>query len=146
MTDGINTQFSGRRNRFGFSVALLLTIVLGLGSRRWSDWLPEFIVNHAGDALWAVAVYILLAIIMPVMRSWKLAVFSLVISFGVEFIQLINMPWLDSLRATLIGKLMLGSGFLWIDLIRYFAGVAGAFLVDCAIQNSSFSNKSEMFR
>ncbi|MCA9011825.1 MAG: DUF2809 domain-containing protein [Planctomycetaceae bacterium] len=43
------------------------------------------------------------------------------------------MPWLDSLRQTILGRLILGFGFLWSDLLCYTAGVAIGIGIDCWI-------------
>ena len=44
-------------------------------------------------------------------------------SFVMELSQLYHSPWIDSLRQTRLGGLILGSDFLWIDLVRYSVGV-----------------------
>ena len=38
--------------------------------------------------------------------------------------QLYHAPWIDAIRDTLPGALVLGYGFLWSDLACYAAGVA----------------------
>jgi hypothetical protein len=53
-----------------------------------------------------------------------LAAAALGISFAVEFSQLVQVEWLERLRATRAGALVLGRGFLATDLICYAAGVA----------------------
>jgi hypothetical protein len=52
----------------------------------------------------------------------------------VELSQLVHTPWLDALRRTRAGALVLGQGFLWSDLACYAAGAAAAVLVDRAIR------------
>ncbi|MFM8818855.1 MAG: DUF2809 domain-containing protein, partial [Phycisphaerales bacterium] len=39
--------------------------------------------------------------------------------------QLHHAPWIDGIRATRLGALVLGSGFLWSDIACYAVGVAG---------------------
>ncbi len=41
----------------------------------------------------------------------------------VELSQLYHAPWIDSIRQTTLGGLILGFGFLWSDLACYALGV-----------------------
>ncbi len=52
----------------------------------------------------------------------------------VELSQLIHWGWLDALRSTLPGRLVLGQGFLASDLVCYAVGVAMAFAIDWLAQ------------
>jgi hypothetical protein len=62
--------------------------------------------------------------ILLVNRPLKVvAAVALVHSFVVEFSQLLTIPRLVSFRRTFLGHMMLGQGFLWIDLIAYTIGV-----------------------
>ena len=47
-----------------------------------------------------------------------------------EFSQLYRAPWIDAVRATRLGALVLGQGFLWSDLWCYAAGVTLAAGID----------------
>lgn len=51
------------------------------------------------------------------------AAVALAVSWAVEFSQLWHAPWLEQLRATRLGPLVLGSGFDSRDLVSYAAGV-----------------------
>jgi hypothetical protein len=42
---------------------------------------------------------------------------------GVDFSQLYNAPWLDAVRATIPGKLVLGNTFYWPGLVAYAVGI-----------------------
>ncbi|RXZ78994.1 DUF2809 domain-containing protein [Paenibacillaceae bacterium] len=105
-------------------------MMLGLGSRRWGTELPLFVSEHAGDALWACMIYCGMRLIF-VNRSIALAVwFSLVFCYAIEFSQLYQAEWINSLRNTALGALVLGKGFLAVDLVRYTAGIVTAAAVD----------------
>ena len=45
-------------------------------------------------------------------------------SAAIEISQLYHAPWIDSIRQTTVGGLILGFGFLWSDLVCYALGVA----------------------
>ena len=99
-------------------VGLMVLIPIGLYSRHIS-WLSE----ETGDALWAMMVFCLWRIILVKKELPLVALISLTHSFLVEFSQLIRWPWLVSFRSTFIGHMMLGQGFLWIDLLAYLIGI-----------------------
>ncbi|HEX2218433.1 MAG TPA: DUF2809 domain-containing protein [Gemmatimonadales bacterium] len=120
------------RSRALYFGLTLLVVALGLASRRYRAGLPAFIGAYAGDALWAAMVFLLAATVWAHAQPRVLAVGALAFSFGVELSQLHRAPWLDALRATRAGALVLGQGFLWSDLLCYTAGVgiaAGADLL-----------------
>jgi len=54
-------------------------------------------------------------------------------SVAIEFSQLYHAPWIDSIRATLPSRLILGSGFSWIDILAYAAGISVGVLTEFAI-------------
>ena len=47
---------------------------------------------------------------------------------------MVQAPWLDALRATLFGRLVLGQGFLWSDLVCYAAGIAIGVVAELALR------------
>ena len=58
---------------------------------------------------------------------------------SVEVSQLYQAPWINALRATRIGALALGQGFLWSDVVCYALGVTLAVAVDSRIVRRSRS-------
>ena len=109
------------------SVPLLLalagiTIAMGLASRWYPQYLPVFVAKYAGDTLWATLVFWLLATVWRRASAAGLAALAIAISFAVEVSQLFHAGWIDSIRATTIGALVLGSGFLWSDFPCYVVG------------------------
>jgi glycopeptide antibiotics resistance protein len=116
--------------RIKYLIAIIASIVLGLSSRKFSDLLPILISKHAGDMLWASMVYFGFRFFF-IQRSLTWAVgFSVLFSFAIEFSQLYKAEWIIELRNTIIGSLILGSGFLTVDLIRYVLGITIAFGMD----------------
>jgi hypothetical protein len=88
------------------------------------------IVNHAGDTFWAIMVYFLFRIIF-VHKSLHLAIYlSFVFCFCIELSQLYQADWINTIRGSLLGSLILGKGFLPEDLIRYSIGIVLAYLLD----------------
>lgn len=114
---------SDSKTRLWLVFAALLVIAAGLGSRSSALPLPALVSKFAGDTLWAVLVFLLLAIVWPRRPTLQLAALTLGIAFGVELSQLYQAPWIDSVRDTLPGRLVLGQGFLFSDLLCYTVGI-----------------------
>ncbi|CAM4268734.1 ribosomal maturation YjgA family protein [Saccharibacillus endophyticus] len=121
------------RKRTFYLIALMIVMLLGLASRAYAGMLPEFWANHAGDALWAALVYLLVRMLIPGYRTWICALGALLLSFGIEFSQLYRAEWLDALRSTTLGALVLGRGFLAVDLVRYAAGIIVCWGADISV-------------
>jgi len=122
-------QFTNESKRIFYLIAVILTIALGLSSRYFNT-LPHFIESHAGDTLWAMMVYFLFRFFF-VNRSKYVALYLTVsFCFIVEFSQLYQANWINTIRDTLLGALILGKGFLGIDLLRYSVGIVIAYIVD----------------
>ena len=118
------------RSRVALTIALAIIIPLGLASRKFGDQIPTFLADHGGDFLWTIMIYLGLAFLAPRWSPLKLFLFAFGISVAVELSQLIDVDWLNALRKTLPGRLLLGAGFLWIDLLRYSCGALLAFAID----------------
>ena len=118
------------QRRVVYLICALAVVGLGLGSRRFGDYLPGVFAEYAGDTLWALGVFLGLGCLAPQTRTVHRATVALAVSYGVEVSQLYHAPWIDTLRHTTLGALILGSGFLWSDLVCYTAGVALGAVVD----------------
>jgi hypothetical protein len=107
-----------------------MTIAAGLASRRYPEFFPAFVARFAGDTLWAALGFWILALLRRRARTRGVATGALAIAFVVECSQLYHAPWIDSIRRTALGALVLGSGFLSSDLVCYAVGVGLAAALD----------------
>lgn len=109
---------------------VLAAIILGIGSREYASVLPHIIARHFGDALWAALIYFGLRALL--VRKSVLQTFLLSLGFciAIECSQLYQAAWINVIRSTMLGGLILGRGFLYIDLVRYAAGIVIAYVVD----------------
>ena len=110
--------------RLTYIVLVLFIILIGLLSRKLP--LPFFI----GDVLYAMMIYFILRSLFQNFKCFQIAIATIAICFAIEFSQLIREPWLNDLRNSWIGRHILGSGFLWTDLLAYVGGAIVAFLLD----------------
>ncbi|WP_158825997.1 DUF2809 domain-containing protein [Mucilaginibacter lacusdianchii] len=113
------------KQRVIYSGLALLTITLGLLSRHYSIF-PLWI----GSALWGLMVYYIVRFISPAFSLSKAAICSLAFSYAIEIFQLYQAPWINAIRQTLFGRLVLGQGFEWGDLAAYTLGIAIGLLGD----------------
>jgi hypothetical protein len=107
-----------------------LVALLGIGSRRFGTHLPGVVAAYAGDTLWALAAFLGIGLLLPGASTRKIAVLALAFSAAIELSQLYHAPWIDSLRHTTLGGLVLGFGFVWSDLACYAAGVGLGILIE----------------
>ncbi len=113
---------AARRGRARSFVAVLVAIAIGLASRSGHPWCPAWFVVHAGDVLWASCLYFFLALLRPNARPRSLLLATLLLSFLVELSQLLSWEWLNAIRSTTPGRLVLGQGWQLEDLPRYLVG------------------------
>lgn len=113
------------RSRVIYALLIGLVMALGLGSRAKSiqPYLPDFISEYAGDTLWALMVFLGFGFLFPTFATGRVGTLALLFSIGIECSQLYHALWIDAIRHTRIGGLMLGFGFLWSDLVCYFVGI-----------------------
>lgn len=127
---------SWTRSRAVYAALALLTIGLGLFSRSSLFETVEFVRLYVGDALWALTAYWMICLIAPNWSSLGKALIAIVFAFTIEFLQLYQSPWINELRRTTIGGLILGYGFKLSDLVAYSIGVAGGVAIDTALPSS----------
>ncbi len=111
-----------------------LTILCGILSRSPHIPLPWIVSTYAGDVLWALMVFWCFCLVVPRRESWELVLFSILFSFSIEFSQFYHAPWIDSLRQTTLGGLVLGFGFKSSDLVCYWVGILFGAIVDVSLQ------------
>jgi Protein of unknown function (DUF2809) len=104
-------------------------MLIGLASRRFTEG-GNFIHDYVGDAIWAAMIYAGMRFLKhsaPPSVTWGLA---MSFCFLIEFSQFIQTDWLNSLRQTTLGGLILGFGFLWSDLVMYTIGITFGYILD----------------
>ena len=110
---------------------VVFTIIIGLLSRHFTV-IPLFI----GDILWATMVYFIIRFLFINKNIKFIILISLLFCYAIEFSQLYKAPWIDNLRHTLFGRLVLGETFLWGDLLSYTIGIAVGIFVEKLLNKS----------
>ncbi len=94
---------------------------MGLFSRM--GYLPDVLYGYLGDALYALMSFFIVGFIFPNSSTLKVVLIALLLCFAIEASQLYHAQWIDAIRKTRIGGLILGFGFLWSDVLSYTSGV-----------------------
>ena len=131
------------RSRLWLLIGLAAVIACGLSLRTYPFLFPSFMVKYPGDALWALMVFLGWALIKPYELPARLAGFALATSYIVELSQLYQSPWINSIRATTIGHLVLGSTFSMYDMYAYTVGIAFGYGVD-ALRSQLINRKFQL--
>lgn len=118
------------RNKSHYALAIVILILIGLPTRMDILPLPNFVLKYGGGMLWAAMIYLILAVVLGRAAPRALWLAAVMITCGIEFSQLYQTEALTAFRATLIGRLTIGAGFLWADVISYILGVSLAALID----------------
>lgn len=113
-----------KRNLFIYFGLIIVVVILGLSSRHFAIYLPKWVGLYLGDCLWALMIFLIVGLIFRTKDTKWIAVVAVLYCYLIEVSQLYHSVWIDSIRNTRIGGLVLGQGFLWSDLISYSIGVA----------------------
>ena len=108
----------------------LLTVCCGILVRANKQLFPQLINIWLGDALYAFMMFYIIAFFFTCRPAKTKGLTALIVCYGIELSQLYQAGWINTIRHTLPGRLILGSGFLWSDLMAYLAGIGAAFCVD----------------
>ena len=112
-----------------YLVVITVTIMLGLLVRLKKAWFPDVVNAYLGDVLYAFMMFYIVSFIAPDKKPEYKGGVALLVCYCIELGQLYRADWINAVRATLPGRLILGSGFLWSDLLAYFIGVCAAYAV-----------------
>lgn len=112
-----------KRKRIIYIWLAIIVMILGIASRRYGIYLPNIISKYAGDTLWALMVYLGFGFLFNKSKIRNVALASMTVSYLIEISQLCQGEWINSIRDTTIGALILGHGFLISDLVCYTIGI-----------------------
>jgi hypothetical protein len=118
------------RTRGAHAFSLVAVIALGLASRKYPSLFPDALGKYPGDALWALMVFLFLGIIRPSQSTGLRALIALGVAYLDEVSQLYHAPWINAVRTTTLGHLVLGSAFSWMDIVAYTVGVVTGSVVE----------------
>ena len=126
-----------QRRRPIYAVAVVLVIGIGLLWRSGVLPLPNFIAKYGGDSLWALVVFLCFGFVSPRSPTVRIGFIAVCFAWSVEFLQLYHAPWIDGIRSTRLGRVVLGTTFNSPDLIAYVMGIALGAFAECVYLNAN---------
>lgn len=114
-----------RHHAFKYRIALVISILIivpvGYVVRFYSPT-PEWFNDWFGSIAYEIFWILLVAFLFPQASPLWTAVGVCLATCVLEFLQLWHPPWLEAMRATLLGRLILGNTFNGSDFLSYFIG------------------------
>jgi hypothetical protein len=113
-------------NKHYFTLAILIFFIEVLIALFVHD---NFVRPYLGDVLVVILIYCFVKsfLKLPVL---SVAVFVLIFSFTVEFLQLLNIVEKLHLEKSKIARIVIGTSFSWIDLLTYIVGIAIIIIIE----------------
>jgi len=112
------------------AIALVCLLAVGLTATYGSTaFLGAWGRRHAGGVLYVVFWALALQFSRPQGRPGVHALIAFIGTCMIEALQLVHVPWLDALRTTRVGEILLGSTFDWFDVPHYALGAGLAVCV-----------------
>ncbi|MCM3538827.1 ribosomal maturation YjgA family protein [Priestia endophytica] len=106
-----------------YIMLMIIIIFLGIVVRKKSAYFPRIVNLYLGDILWALLIFLGFSFLTE-KKGLKIVIFlSLLFCYGIEISQLYHAEWIDAVRSTTLGGLVLGYGFLFSDLVSYTVGI-----------------------
>jgi Protein of unknown function (DUF2809) len=113
------------QSRASYFILIISIINIGIFSRK-ANFIPLFI----GDILWGLMVFFMVRFLF-IKRTIKwVSLASLLFCYAIEISQLYQAPWINNIRHTVIGGLVLGLVFSWGDMLCYTVGVGIGILIE----------------
>ncbi|MFC9291390.1 DUF2809 domain-containing protein [Streptomyces sp. NPDC057052] len=131
---GAGTGSETNRTRLAAAVSAAVVVGAGLGLRAVA---AGDVAKYGGDALYTLLLVALVVLVAPRVRARKAGVVALAVSWGVEFLQLSELP-AELSRHSTAARLVLGSTFDAPDLFWYAVGALAGGLVLAAVPRPAF--------
>jgi hypothetical protein len=101
---------------------LIFLIPFGIFSKYYQGLFQEWINNSFGGILYIIAWTALILLIQPDFNPKKVAFWVLIVNVFLEILQLWHPPFLEAIRGTFLGRMLLGTTFVFSDFIYYGIG------------------------
>ena len=128
-----------KRNQKVYLLLIIITIIVGLFSR--TDLLSNWINNYVGDYLYSILCFLIFGFILTKIKSYKILLLTLFFCYSIEFLQLYQADWINSIRSYKVSRLILGNNFQWYDIFSYTIGGMTGYIFEILFYSKSYSAK-----
>lgn len=111
-----------RPARLVILIILFFLVPIGLGTKFYHGPGRLWVMLYAGDIFYPMFWFFLGMLIFPRVHPLKMSIAVFLFSTAVEFTQLLNGTFLTWLRQSFIGRTLVGTSFVWMDIVYYAAG------------------------
>ena len=112
------------KNYFGLAILIFtIEVLIALFVR------DNFVRPYLGDVLVVILIYCFVKSFLR-LPVFMLALLVLAFSFTIEFLQYLNIVEKLGLQKSAIARTVIGTSFVWIDLVAYMAGIAIILVVE----------------
>ncbi len=119
------------------AISLLIITPAGFYSKFYTGPAAEWVNNSFSGLVYVIFWCLLLFIMFPHIRTWKIVLTVFAATCLLEFLQLWHPQFLNYIRSFFLGQAILGNSFIWSDFIYYFAGSMAGFLWIAFIKRST---------
>jgi hypothetical protein len=95
---------------------------LGLGTKIYQGAFAWWFHGYAGAIFYEIFWMLLIAFIYPYFSITKNAITIFSVTASLEFLQLWQTPFLQTIRNTWLGRTLIGTSFVWWDFPYYLLG------------------------
>jgi hypothetical protein len=133
-----------RNQTIFITISIFIVVPMGLLSKFYTGPAHQWFNDYGGDILYEIF-WCLFAFCFFRSRAAiiKIPIWVFVITCILEFLQLWHPPLLNQIRATLIGKLLLGTTFVWWDFPHYLLGCVLGWLWLRQLQKIGYAKKNQ---
>ena len=118
-------------------IITLVIIPIGFYTKFYEGSYQQWVQNSLGGVFYVIFWCLMASIFFPRVKPIKLTTIVVVITCLLEFSQLIQNPFLDSIRHNFIIRTIIGNSFNWLDFPYYFVGGIFGYLI-LKINSTSF--------
>ncbi|MBL1173814.1 DUF2809 domain-containing protein [Pantanalinema sp. GBBB05] len=140
MTSPLSPNHSDFRYRLILLISMIVIVPLGY-IIRFSEVDQGGFGDFFGSVAYEIFWILLIVFYFPKFSVMKAAIAVCLATCAIEFLQLWTPPFLQAIRATLPGRLVLGNTFLWSDFPAYFVGSFLGWLGVRSLKNLAYARR-----
>ena len=118
--------------------AIAALLAIGVPSKWYAGPGAALVVGEVWDACGSAVVLLTARLLLPTLRPVTTGLVVATLLVGDELLQRVHAPWLETLRATAVGRVVLGNGFSLLDL----AVITGAVVVTAVLDARFVTGRS----